>query len=133
MNTLKQLGIWMDHSTAHLIELSNDNVATNAIELSSVPPEQIENHGSDESHMNNKEQNQLSDFSLNLSKVIKENNEVVLFGPSSAKTELYNQLKEDIHFDEIKIDVELADILTDHEQEIFRQKVFCSIRKNKLK
>ena len=126
MNTLKQLGIWMDHSTAHLIELSNDNVATNTIELSPAPPEQIENHGSDESLMNNKEQNQLSDYFLNLSKVIKEYNEVVLFGPSSAKTELYNQLKEDIHFDEIKIDVELADIMTDHEQEVFVRKHFAA-------
>ena len=126
MNTLKQLGIWMDHSTAHLIELSNDNVATNTIELSPAPSEQIENHGSDESLMNNKEQNQLSDYFLNLSKVIKEYNEVVLFGPSSAKTELYHQLKEDIHFDEIKIDVELADIMTDHEQEVFVRKYFAA-------
>jgi len=126
MNTIKQLGIWMDHSTAHLIELSNDNVATNTIELSPVSPEQIENHGSDESLMNNKEQNPLSDYFLNLSKVIKEYNEVVLFGPSSAKTELYNQLKEDIHFDEIKIDVELADIMTDHEQEVFVRKYFAA-------
>jgi hypothetical protein len=126
MNTSKQLGIWMDHSTAHLIELSNDNVATNTIELSPAPPEHIENHGSDESLMNNKEQNQLSDYFLNLSKVIKEYNEVVLFGPSSAKTELYNQLKEDIHFDEIKIDVELGDIMTDHEQEIFVRKYFAA-------
>jgi hypothetical protein len=36
------------------------------------------------------------------------------------------QLKEDIHFDEIKIDVELGDIMTDHEQEIFVRKYFAA-------
>jgi len=36
------------------------------------------------------------------------------------------QLKEDIHFDEIKIDVELGDIMTDHEQEVFVRKYFAA-------
>jgi stalled ribosome rescue protein Dom34 len=124
MNSIKQLGIWMDHSTAHLIELSDDRVVTNTIELSPALPEQIANQGSDESLMNNKEQNPLSDYFLNLSKVIKEYNEVLLFGPSSAKTELFNKLKEDIHFDHIKIDVLSADEMTDNQQSAFVRKFF---------
>jgi len=124
MNALKQLGIWMDHSIANIIELKNDTVVTNTLELTPAFPEQIENLGLDESLMNNKEQNQLSDFFHNLSKVIKEYNEVLLFGPTSAKTELFNMLKEDIHFDEIKIDVLPADNMTDNQQEAFVKKFF---------
>jgi hypothetical protein len=124
MKSIKQLGIWMDHSVANLIEFSNDKIVTNTIELSPAFPEQIENLGLDESLMNNKEQNQLSDYFLNLSKVIKEYTEVLLFGPTSAKTELFNLLKEDIHFDEIKIDVLPADNMTDNQQEAFVKKFF---------
>ena len=124
MKSIKQLGIWMDHSVANLIELSNDKTVTNTIELYPAFPQQIENLGLDESLMNNKEQNQLSDYFLNLSKVIKEYNEVLLFGPTSAKTELFNLLKEDIHFDEIKIDVLPADKMTDNQQEAFVRKFF---------
>lgn len=114
----------MDSSVANLIEVSNNKIVTNTIELSPTPPEQIENMGSDESLMNNKEQNQLSDYFQNLSKVIKEYNEVLLFGPSSAKTELFNQLKEDIRFDKIKIDVQPAVKMTDNQQEAFVKKYF---------
>jgi hypothetical protein len=122
MKSIKQLGIWMDHSIAYLIELSDDKMGRNTIELAPALPEQIEDP--DESLMNNKEQNQLTDYFLNLSKVIKEYNEVLLFGPSSAKTELFNQLKEDIHFDEIKIEVQTADIMTDNEQEAYVKRFF---------
>jgi hypothetical protein len=124
MKTLKQLGIWMDHSVANIIELKDDTVVTNTLELSTSLPEQIENQELDESLMNNKEQNYLSDYFLNLSKVIKEYNEVLLFGPSSAKTELYNRLKDDLHFDKIKIDVKSADVMTDNQQQIFVKEFF---------
>lgn len=124
MNSIKQLGIWMDSSTAHLIELSNDKIVRNTIELSPALPEQIEDL--DESLMNNKEQNQLTDYFLNLSKVIKEYNEVLLFGPSSAKTELFDRLKEDNQFDEIQIDVLAADKMNDNQQEAFVRKFFTA-------
>lgn len=124
MKALKQLGIWMDHSVANIIELKDDTVVTNTLELSTSLPEQIENQELDESLMNNKEQNYLSDYFLNLSKVIKEYNEVLLFGPSSAKTELYNRLKDDLHFDKIKIDVKSADVMTDNQQQIFVKEFF---------
>jgi nucleotide-binding universal stress UspA family protein len=124
MNAIKQLGILMDHSTAHIIELSDNGVATKTIELSPAVPEQKEDL--DESLMNNKEQNQLTDYFLNLSKVIKEYNEVLLFGPSSTKTELFDRLKEDSQFDKIQIDVLATDNMTDVEQEAYVRKFFAA-------
>jgi hypothetical protein len=32
MKTTKQLGIWMDHSIAHLMELNQDKIITSTIE-----------------------------------------------------------------------------------------------------
>lgn len=124
MNSIKQLGIWMDDSISNLIELSNDKIVRNTIELSPALPEQIVDL--DESLMNNKEQNQLTDYFLNLSKVIKEYNEVLLFGPSSTKTELFDRLKEDNQFDEIQIDVLAADKMNDNQQEAFVRKFFAA-------
>lgn len=126
MKSIKQLGIWMDHSIANLIEFSNDKMVTNTIELSPAFPEQIENIGLDASLMNNKEQNQLSDYFLNLSKVVKKYNEVILFGPSSTKTELFDHLKEDSQFDDIQINVLETDKMTDDQQKAFVRKFFAA-------
>jgi hypothetical protein len=88
MKSAKKLGIWMDHSTAHLMELSNDAVVTNTVESSPAFPEQIENLRMDESLMHNKEQNQDKDFFKNLCDVIADYDEVLLFGPTDAKLKL---------------------------------------------
>lgn len=114
----------MDDSIANIIQLSNDKFVTNTIELAPAIPEQVEDL--DESLMNNKEQNQLTDYFLNLSKVIKEYNEVLLFGPSSTKTELFDHLKEDSQFDEIQIDVLATDNMNDDQQEAFVRKFFAA-------
>ena len=60
MKSSKQLGIWMDHSMAHLMEFKNDIIVSNTIESKSEPQENEENVIKDESHMLNKEQRQLS-------------------------------------------------------------------------
>ena len=44
------------------------------------------------------------------------NDEVLLFGPTNAKTELYNILKEDHHFDKIKIETAPSDKMTENQQ-----------------
>jgi len=94
------------------------------MELIPAFPGSVENLRLNESLMNNKEQNHLSDFYQKLSNVIKDYDEVLLYGPTNAKTELFNQLKQDIHFDRIKIDVQPADKMTDNQQEAFVKKFF---------
>jgi len=113
MNTTKQLGIWMDHSVAHLIKLTNGSIETNTIE--SQPEIQADQQivYKDESHSLNKEKGQLTAYFRKLGDLILENDEVVLFGPTEAKNELLNVLKENHLFDKIKIEVETADKMTD--------------------
>ena len=113
MNTTKQLGIWMDHSVAHLIKLTNGSIETNTIE--SQPEIQADQQivYKDESHSLNKEKRQLTTYFRKLSDLILETDEVILFGPTEAKNELLNVLKENHLFDKIKIEVEPTDKMTD--------------------
>jgi hypothetical protein len=124
MKSIKQLGIWMDHSIANIIELSNDKMVKRTVELIPAFPGSVENLGLNETLVNNKVNDHLSDFYKKISDVIKNFDEVLLYGPTHAKIELFNQLKEDIHFDRIKIDVQPADKMTDNQQEAFVKKYF---------
>lgn len=125
MKTKKLLGIWMDHSFAHLTELTKDSLITNTIESK---PDTLVNEADlyykDESHMLNKEQSKLSDYYKRLGDVIKDYDEVLLFGPTSAKNELVNFLKDDHHFDEVKIEVKPADKMTENQQQVFVKEHF---------
>ena len=113
MNTTKQLGIWMDHSVAHLIKLTNGSIETNTIE--SQPEIQADQQivYKDESHSLNKEKGQLTAYFRKLGDLILEYDDVILFGPTEAKNELLNVLKENHLFDKIKIEVETADKMTE--------------------
>lgn len=118
MKSKKQLGIWMDHSTAILFE-SNVNSTENKIIVAQVGEQDEALNTRDETLIQNKEQNELSGFFNRLSEVIIHYDEVLLFGPTNAKTELVNRLKSDHHFDEIKIKVKPADKMTENQQHAF--------------
>ncbi len=124
MKSVKRLGIWMDHSTANILELLNDTVISKTMESTPAFPEQVENLRLDESLMHNKEQNQYADFYKKLSYIINDYSEVLLFGPTNAKTELFNLLKNNRQFEKIKISVQPADKLTENQQEAFVKDFF---------
>ena len=54
-----------------------------------------------------------------MGEIIKNYQKVVVFGPTNAKSELTNLLKEDHHFDEIEIEVKSADKMTEHQMHAF--------------
>ena len=124
MKSSKKLGIWMDHSMAHLMDLKNDIIVSNTIESQSEPQENEENVIKDESHMLNKEQRQLSSYYKKISNIIKDYEEVVLFGPTDAKKELLNLLKENHQFKDIKIEIKPSDKITENQQHAFVREYF---------
>jgi hypothetical protein len=124
MKSIKQLGIWMDHSVANLIELSNDKMVKKTLKIAPAYLGPLENLRLNEGHLNDKVKNHLSDFYQKLSAVIKNFDEVLLYGPTNARTELFYQLKENIQFDRIKIDVQPAEIMTDNQQEAYVKNFF---------
>lgn len=124
MKSKKQLGIWMDHTVAYLLELANGKITTKTLESTTAFPERVPDLRLDESLMNNKEQNEISEFFKKVSAVIKDYDEVLLFGPTNAKTELFNILKDDRHFEQIKIVVKPADKMTENQQKDFVKEFF---------
>ncbi|MEP7321679.1 MAG: hypothetical protein ABI761_07155 [Saprospiraceae bacterium] len=111
----KRLGIWMDHSHAHIKEYRNElsDVFEKDYDASQSKKSHVV-HG--ESSMHNKEESLQAEFYKNLGKVIAEYKEVLLFGPSEAKSELYNVLKSDQQFANIKIEVKNSGKLSDNQE-----------------
>lgn len=119
MKNAKKLGIWMDHSRAHLMEYSSENALTTTIESPYTQDVKGEMMGRNEHVMHQKEQHLQADYYKNLGFLIKEYDEVLLFGPTDAKLELHNMLKTDHHFDHVKIEVKPTDKMTENQQMAF--------------
>ena len=126
MKSTKHLGIYMDHSSAYLIELTNDTIVASIVESQATQMENASYLRKDEGLMHNIDQYQRSDFYKRLSSVMKDYDEIVLFGPTDAKNELHNLLKEDHHFDKIRIEVKPADKLTKNQQQAYVRKYFTT-------
>ena len=124
MKLTKQLGIWMDHSNAHLMKLVNGIIETNNIESQSEDVVDQQDAFKDESHILNKEQGQLSSYYKKLGDQILEYDEVLLFGPTEAKSELMNLLNVNHLFDKIKIEVKPADKMTEIQMITFVKEYF---------
>ena len=119
MKNTKQMGIWMDHSIAHIIKLRNGKIITLTIDSQPEALEDDKKVYKDESHSLNKEKRRLLAYFKILGDIVFENEEVVLFGPTEAKNELLNHLREDHLFDKIKIDVFPADKMIDSQRSKF--------------
>lgn len=118
----KQLGIWMDHSSAHLMAFSANPDA--AIAHDDIEADQAPTIGKGEIHIQNKEDAHHAAYYKELGAVIKEYDEVLLFGPTDAKHELFNILRADSHFEHIKIEVAQTDKLTDNQMHAFVREHF---------
>ena len=123
MTTANCLGIWMDHSSAHLMEFTTD-IKTNIIESKFNHQEKEHSLSKSENLMHNKEQHQQSEYYKKLGDIIINYKEVLLFGPTDAKVELFNMLKANHLFSNIKIVVKQADKMTEHQQHAFVREHF---------
>lgn len=123
MINIKKIGVWLDHTKALIIEEKNNALTSYSVESISKQIDK-QNFGMDESQKQNSEHNQLSDFYKRLTEILKGYSEVLLFGPTNAKTELHNLLKTDRHFDNVTIDVETTDNLTENQMREFVKEHF---------
>ena len=124
METANKLGIWMDHSNAHLMEFTADPITTKVI-LSSFTHEQKEQSlGKSERLMHNKEQHEQSEYYKKIAQAILDYEGVIIFGPTDAKLELFNFLRADHRFDKIKLETRQADKMTSNQQHAFVREHF---------
>ena len=119
MTDKKYLGIWMDHTVAQFVEYSKHSTPIDNDDITLTQEDKNTVASDSENTIQNKENQKQGEFYKKLADVIKGYNEVLLFGPTNAKAELHNILKEDHHFDNIKISVESADHLTQNQQVAF--------------
>lgn len=119
MTIAKNLGIWMDHASAHAIELTTGPIDTKVITSKFTHGEKEEALDKSEHLMHNKEQHEQSAYYKKLGELIRKYEDVLLFGPTNAKVELFNLLRADHLFEKIKIEVKQADKMTEHQQHAF--------------
>lgn len=115
----ENIGIWMDHSIANLIEVTNEGIVKNNITSEFTHQEKEHSLSKNENLAHNKEQHQQSKYYNKIKDAVRDYKHVVLFGPTTAKNELHNLIKSDHHFEKTKVDVEQADKMTDNQQHAF--------------
>lgn len=115
----KNLGIWMDHSSAHVMEYTTDDIQTKIIEADSSP---LQSKGEESIH--NKEQKSTNEYYKMIAEEIKNYDNVLIFGPTNAKAELNNILKGDNHFENINIEMQSSDKMTENQLHAFVRDYF---------
>jgi len=122
MKTQNNLGIWLDHATAHFIDIQNnsDRVVDSAFTFDTKG----EALSRCENLMHNKRQQMHEAFYKEIAQGILKYDHVLLFGPTNAKAELHNYLNADLHFKGIKIETATADNMSDNEKIAFVRKHF---------
>ncbi|MBC7861493.1 MAG: hypothetical protein IAF38_00885 [Bacteroidia bacterium] len=124
METKKQIGIWMDHSVAHIMKPANNAFENSTLKSEFTHNEKMHSLSKNENLMHNKEQHEQAKYYKSIADSIKDYKEVVLFGPTTAKEELANLLKADHHFEHVKIVVKHADKMTENQQHAFVREHF---------
>lgn len=119
MTKAKYLGIWMDHAAAHLTEFNPGSIRTRTVESKFTHQQKEASLEKSEHLMHQKEQHKQAEYYKALGEAIKEYDDVLLFGPTDAKLELYNLIKADHLFAGIRIEVKQADKMTAREQHAF--------------
>lgn len=105
MKNNKQLGVCMDHSSALIMELINNLIISTDSEYESAT--EIKNDANNEN--GHDEHQAQSNYYKKISDIIRNYDEVLLFGPTEAKNALYNLIKEDHNFENIKIEIKTTD------------------------
>jgi hypothetical protein len=124
MSKAKKLGIWMDHTTAHLMEFTADPIHTTTLHSPFTHAAKELSLGKSEFGMHDKEKHQQAEHFRLLGDVIRNYEEVLLFGPTNAKVELLHVLRADHRFAKIRIETKQADKMTEPQQHALVKEYF---------
>lgn len=128
MEAAKKIGICMDAASAHVIQFLSEpsEIVTVKSKFTKEEEENVLRKG--ESHMHNKEQHMQHEYYKELGDIILNYNEVILFGPTNAKAELFNIIREDNRFSKIKIEMTETDKMNHNQQLSYVQSYFSNTR-----
>jgi hypothetical protein len=123
----KNLGIWMDHAHAHLMQFASDDpVTTDIISNPFTHRNKASSLGKSEEGMHQKEQQEQTEYYQKLGVIIRNFQDVVLFGPTNAKMELLNILRADHHFEHVRLETRESDKMTQNQQQAFVRNYFLA-------
>jgi nitrogenase subunit NifH len=125
MAVSKKIGIWMDHANANLMEFNPGRMDTIVINSNFTHQEKEESLKKSENLMHHKEQHEQAHFYKEIAEAIKNYDNVLLFGPTTAKSELFNLVNKDPLFSHIRFDVKPADKMTEYQQYTFVREFFA--------
>ena len=132
----KKIGLWLDHSKAHFIDMSKGPAIVETAYSEREINVRTKGEGADgtllgnnratnnENHKHNHDRMVMNEYYHLLSDRLQSYDTIYLFGPTSAKDELYNKLKEDKHFALKAITVTSADHLTENQMVAAVKKFF---------
>jgi len=127
MKETNKLGIWMDHASATIIEYPDDSIEIKTIASEFTHDEKELTLSKSEKMMHNKEKHEQKEYYKKLCEIIINYDDVLLFGTTDAKVELYNFLRKDNRYVNIKVEVENTDKLTENQQKAFVREYFGSL------
>ena len=136
IKTDRKIGLWLDHNKAHFIDLSSGLVSVET--AFSDQESEVRYKGeagtgtllgnnrstNNENHKHNREREIMDEYYRMLIDRLKKYDDIFLFGPTSAKDELFNRIKVDKHFDLKVINAEPADQLTENQMVAAVKKFF---------
>lgn len=123
----KIIGVWLDHSEARFInplDLKSKPEVIHSLLNSHkhIPGEESDGmrlgnfrSANDESHKHFREQNELNGYYKKIAVALSPFDDILIFGPTTAKQELQNHLISDKSFVNKKITVEAADYITENQ------------------
>lgn len=127
MKVERRVGIWMDHSTAHVMEYNSDDYKVNTIEADFTMPVHQEGMLHSENSLHNKKSQSSKMYYNSLTEIIKEYDIVLLYGPTEAKNELKNLIRSQHKFDAIKIETKNADKMSFNQQHAYIKEYFSKL------
>jgi stalled ribosome rescue protein Dom34 len=105
----------MDYSKAHLMEILPGDMKTQTIESAFTHEAKAETRDKGEKHMHNKEDGDHLKYFKKIQIEIEKFDDVLIFGPTEAKVELYDLLKENHKCEGIRIEIQTSDKMTENQ------------------
>ena len=124
---MRKLGIWMDHSKAFLMEVTSGPILQHQLQSDFNFQHRESSLQKSELLMHNREQHEQSIYYKTIAETIADFNDVLLFGPTDAKDELFNLIRANRLFDAINITVQNSDIMTEVQMHIHVREFFAKV------
>jgi hypothetical protein len=125
MKRVKKLGVWMDHSIAYLMEFTNSPFEIQTIESEFIEGKKELPWSKSTTLSINMDKHVLHAYYNKIGEAIKNYKQIVLFGPTDAKVELFDVLSEDNRFVKIIFEIKETDKMSVNQQHDFIIKYFA--------